>query len=92
MPAYFLVVVSAGDGGSSAIVRIASFVPIWSPIIMPFRINTGDAAAWEIAVAMVITALTVVVLVRIGARIYRGAALRAGARISLKEAWRSAEA
>ncbi len=92
MPAYFLVVVSAGDGGSSAIVRIASFVPIWSPIIMPFRINTGDAAAWEIAVAMVITALTVVVLVRIGARIYRGAALRTGARISLKEAWRSAEA
>ena len=37
-------------------------------------------------------ALTVVVLVRIGARIYRGAALRTGARISLKEAWRSAEA
>ena len=90
LPAYFLVVVSAGEATTSTLVRIASFVPLWSPIIMPFRINTGDAAAWEIVVALVITGLTVVALVRIGARIYRGAALRTGARISLREAWSAA--
>ena len=92
LPAYFLVVVSASsEGGASAIVRIASYVPIWSPIVMPFRINTGDAQAWEVVLAIALAVVTVLALVRIGARIYRGAALRTGSRVSLREAWSLAE-
>jgi len=88
MPAYLMMVFSI-ESGPGPWVRIASMVPIWSPILMPFRINVGDAAAWEVAVAVLLVILTIAILVRIGSRVYRGAALRTGARVSLLEAWRS---
>ena len=92
MPAYFLVVFTASSGGEvTPLVRIASFVPLWSPIIMPFRINTGNAEPWEIILSIVIVVATIVALVLIGARVYRGAALRTGAKISLREARSSAD-
>lgn len=91
MPAYFVVVFSASSGGEvTPLVRIASFVPLWSPIVMPFRINTGDAAVWEVIIAIVLAVATIAALVVIGARVYRGAALRTGAKVSLREAWNSA--
>ena len=88
MPAYLMMVFSI-ESGPGPLVRIASMVPLWSPILMPFRINTGDAVAWEVALAVLLVILSVTALVRIGARVYRGAALRTGARVSLLDAWRS---
>jgi ABC-2 type transport system permease protein len=91
LPAYFLIVVSvSGENATSPIVRIASFVPLWSPIVMPFRINVGAAQPWEVLVSVVIVVITTAALVRVGARVYQGAALRTGGRVSLREAWRSA--
>lgn len=91
LPAYFLIIVSvSGENANSFLVRIASFVPLWSPIVMPFRINVGEAQPWEVLVSVVIVVMTTAILVRIGARVYRGAALRTGGRVSLREAWRSA--
>jgi ABC-2 type transport system permease protein len=88
MPAYLMMVFSI-ESGPGPWVRIASLVPLWSPILMPFRINIGDARAWEVVVAVLLVILTIAALVRIGSRVYRGAALRTGARVSLLEAWRS---
>jgi ABC-2 type transport system permease protein len=88
MPAYFLMILTL-EAGTNVWVLIASFVPIWSPIVMPFRINTGDAAPWEIIVSVLIIALTIVAMVRFGSKVYRGAALRTGARVPLLDAWRS---
>jgi ABC-2 type transport system permease protein len=88
MPAYLMMIVSI-ESGPEPWVRLASMVPLWSPILMPFRINTGDAAAWEVVVAVLLVTLTITALVRIGSRVYRGAALRTGARVSLLDAWRS---
>ena len=88
MPAYLMMVLSI-ESGPGPLVRIASFVPLWSPILMPFRINLGDAPLWEVAVAVLLVILTIAALVRIGSRVYRGAALRTGARVSLLDAWRS---
>ncbi len=90
MPAYFLVVFSlANESGPNLWVRIASFIPIWSPIVMPVRVNVGDAAGWEIALSVAIIVVTIFGLVKLGARVYRGAALHTGGRISVREAWRS---
>jgi ABC-2 type transport system permease protein len=88
MPAYLLMIFTL-ESGTNAWVLIASFVPIWSPIVMPFRINTGDAAPWEIIVSVLIIVITIVGMVRFGSRVYRGAALRTGARVSMLDAWRS---
>ncbi len=91
MPAYFLVTFTATSGGEvGPLVRVASFVPLWSPIVMPFRINVGSAEWWEVALAVAIVVATIAFLVAFGARVYRGAALRTGAKVSLRDAWRSA--
>jgi ABC-2 type transport system permease protein len=88
MPAYLLMVFTL-EAGTNVWVLIASFVPIWSPIVMPFRINTGEAAVWEIVVSVLIIVVTIIAMVRFGSRVYRGAALRTGGRVSLLDAWRS---
>jgi ABC-2 type transport system permease protein len=91
LPAYFLVSFSLSSPGSNAVIRTASFVPIWSPILMPFRINTEDVEPWEVGVAVTLVVLTTVLLVRVGARVYRGAALRTSSKVSLRQAWRAAD-
>jgi ABC-2 type transport system permease protein len=88
MPAYLLMIFTL-EAGTNVWVLIASFVPIWSPIVMPFRINTGEAAVWEIVVSVLIIVVTIIAMVRFGSRVYRGAALRTGGRVSLLDAWRS---
>lgn len=89
LPGYFLVTFSLGSG-ISTIARVGSFFPFWAPILMPFRLNTGDAALWEVALSVALVVVTIVVLVRVGAKVYRGAALKTGAKVSLREAWQSA--
>lgn len=91
LPAYFLVSFTVSTSGEpSSLVKIASLIPLWSPILMPFRINKGDAAWWDVVIAVVLVIVAVYVLVRVGARVYRGAALRTSGKVSLREAWTAA--
>jgi ABC-2 type transport system permease protein len=87
LPAYAIAAVSLA-GAPSPLLAPMSMLPWWSPLLMPFRIVTGDAAAWEVVVALVGSVAFIVLLVWIGARVYRGAALRLGGRVSFREAWR----
>ncbi|MGB8020382.1 MAG: ABC transporter permease [Candidatus Nanopelagicales bacterium] len=87
MPAYFMVAGALG-GSSSQWMAPMSLVPPWSPLLMPFRLVTGDASAWEGLVAIVGSVAFIAFLVWFGARVYRGAALRSGPRVSLREAYR----
>lgn len=70
---------------------IASYVPVLSSIAMPMRVIAGTAAWWEPIVALGITALAAVVLIRLGARLYRNSLLRTGGRIKYREALRSVD-
>jgi ABC-2 type transport system permease protein len=87
LPAYGVAAASLA-GGPSPLLGPMSLVPVWSPLLMPFRMVTGDAAAWEVVVALVGSFAFIVLLVWLGARVYRGAALRTGGRVSFREAWR----
>jgi len=88
LPAYAVAAASL-TGTASPLLAPMSMVPIWSPLLMPFRIVTGDAVWWEVAVALVGSAALIALLVWFGARVYRGAALRTGGRVSLREAYRA---
>ncbi len=88
LPAYAVAAASL-TGTASPLLAPMSMVPIWSPLLMPFRIVTGDAAWWEVLVALVGSAAFIALLVWFGARVYRGAALRTGGRVSLREAYRA---
>jgi ABC-2 type transport system permease protein len=72
--------------------RIASFIPVTAPVTMPPRIVLGAASPLEIVGALVVTAGATALLVPLAARIYRGAVLRTGSTVKLRDAWRAARA
>lgn len=88
MSGYVAAIMTAGEPGS-AVAQVASFIPPYTPLVMPIRIAAGEAAGWEIAVATALTLLASVIVVRLAARVYAGGALRTRGRIKLKEAFSS---
>ncbi len=65
-----------------------SMIPPFSPILMPARMATGDAQAWQVVVAVVLTVGAIAGMNAIAARIYSNSVLRVGSRVSFAEAWR----
>jgi ABC-2 type transport system permease protein len=75
---------------TSAAARAISYFPLTAPMAMPGRIAMGGAAWWEPVAAGALTLVAIVALVLLAGRIYTGAILHGGPRLSLKDAWRSA--
>jgi ABC-2 type transport system permease protein len=63
-----------------------SFIPLSSPMAMPARLMTGQAAWWEPLVALVILAVTTYGAILLGGKLYSSSLLRMGGRVKLKEA------
>lgn len=71
--------------------RVASLIPLWSPMVMAVRSTTSDVPLWEVALSIALVIASTVLLVRFGGRIYRGAILQTGKKTKLRTAWRAAE-
>jgi ABC-2 type transport system permease protein len=89
LPGFFLaqVAVEFPDG---TLATVGSLVPFWTPMVMPVRMASGGVPWVQVALSVALVALTIVVLVRVGARVYSGAVLRTGARVKLRDAWKGA--
>jgi ABC-2 type transport system permease protein len=68
-----------------------SVIPPFAVVIMPGRMATGDAAFWQVAVAVTLTVLAIAGLNTLAARIYTNSVLRIGSRVRLRQAWRGAD-
>ena len=79
------VVVIADEGP----VTILALLPFTAPMAMPSLVAVGDAAPWLIALSVLIMLASTAGMLWIGARLYSGAVLRIGPRVSFFEAWRS---
>jgi ABC-2 type transport system permease protein len=55
---------------------------------MASRIATGDAAAWQVFLAVAFMLAAIVAMNRLAARIYVNSVLRVGWRVALSQAWR----
>jgi len=71
------------------VVRVASFVPFTSPIVMPFRMAMTNPPWWEIALSLAILAISVPIILDLAGKIYRTSLLKVGTRIPLIEAFRN---
>lgn len=89
LPGYLLAI-AAVDDPDGIVVRVGSMMPMWAPFVMPVRIASGSAAAWEIGIAVIGCVLGSIALVRIGSRVYTGALLRTGTKVKIRDAWRAA--
>ncbi len=88
MAGYFVSFFAPNDPDGQ-LVSIASLVPFFSPYLMPTRMLLGNPAPWEIAVAVVLLALTLVLAVWIAARIYSAGVLLYGQRVGIRSILRA---
>ena len=88
LPGY-LIAMTAIESPHSLAAIIGSFFPFTSPMVMPVRAATGTVPMWQILVSIGLVVVTTVVVIKLGARIYRGAVLSIGARVKLRDAIRA---
>ena len=84
----FLAGIYASNEPDSTLTTVLSVVPPFSALVSPPRVAAGAMPFWQLALAVGLMLLAVVLLVRVAARLYEGAVLRTGARVGLREAWR----
>ncbi|HWU87841.1 MAG TPA: ABC transporter permease [Kofleriaceae bacterium] len=78
-----LQVVSNDPRGSSA--ATMTMIPFWSPMLMPMRYVLGGASLGEVALSVAILAVSILVVVRAAAKIYRVGVLMYGKRPGARE-------
>lgn len=76
---------SQPDNGTASAL---SLIPVFSPTLMPVRIALGVAAAWEIALTLVLSLLLTAGLLVLTGRVYGNSVMRSGARVRLRDALR----
>jgi len=83
----FLLGQFAQEQPDSIVVVVASLVPLWSPMVMPTRVALGSVPLWQLILAVVLVVVFSYLVIRAAARVYRGALLRLGAKVRLRDAW-----
>jgi ABC-2 type transport system permease protein len=71
-------------------VKVASFVPFFSPYLMLARVSTGHVELWEFGLAVVLLLASIVAALFVAARIYSAGVLLYGQRVSLRQVLKAA--
>jgi ABC-2 type transport system permease protein len=65
-------------------VRLAAFVPFFSPYLMPARMLLTNVEAWEVGLALILLAVAVAGAIWLAARIYSAGVLMYGQRVGVR--------
>ena len=80
----FMLAMFGLNNPEAGFVKVTSFIPFFTPMIMFLRIGMLDVPTWEIALGLGILIGTIVVLGYFGAKVYRGGVLMYGKAPSFK--------
>ena len=78
-------IANIGTAPNGAIARALSFFPLTSPVTMMLRIGSANVPRLDIAIALAIDAVAILVVLRGASRIFRAASLMQGKRATLPE-------
>jgi ABC-2 type transport system permease protein len=78
------------DAPEGMLAVIAAMIPFTAPFVVPVRLALDAIPLWQVILSMAVMAASIVVLIRLAARVYAGGLLRFGARVKIREAWRGA--
>ncbi|MGH9135127.1 MAG: ABC transporter permease [Ilumatobacteraceae bacterium] len=81
--AFYIVGQSAPD---TSIGAFLAYVPFAAPMVMPARIALGVSSPLEVAISLALGVVTVLVVARLSAVVYRRAIVRTGRRLKLRDA------
>lgn len=82
---YLLSIIVVTGQPSSGWSTAISLFPLSAPLAMPVRWSSGEVPVWQLVTAMVLTAATAVLLVAVGAAVYRRALVITGHRVRWHE-------
>lgn len=85
----YLAVMYAQDNPDGPATVVLSYFPATAPMVMTYRVALRAAPAWQTVSAALFMLLVTWALVRLAGRVYTGALLRVGARVPLRDVWRS---
>ena len=80
----YILAVAALTGGTTALVRIASYVPFWSPFVMLTRLTVGRVEPWEVVLTFALLIAAIGVTFVIAVRVYAAGVLLYGQRPGLR--------
>jgi ABC-2 type transport system permease protein len=76
----YLMAVLALSGGLTPLMRVASFVPFWSPFVMLTRLTVGRAEPWEIGLSFALLLAGIAIVGVLAVRVYAAGVLLYGQR------------
>jgi len=85
MAGYFIAIMGASGMESSFMMKLGSFVPFWSPVVMFARMTMEQVPLWQQAVSVLLLAASAAFTAWLSARIYRTGMLRYGKAPRIKE-------
>jgi ABC-2 type transport system permease protein len=80
----YLLAVMALTGGTTWLVRLASYIPFWSPFVMLTRLTVARVEPWEIVLSFGLLIATIVLVGVVAIRVYAAGVLLYGQRPSLR--------
>ena len=83
----FVAVSSQRASADSGLASVLAFLPPTAPLMVPLRVGAGAAAAWELALAVILNAGAVAAMLGAARRLYAGSILRFDGRVGLRDAW-----
>jgi ABC-2 type transport system permease protein len=90
MISYFVAIFAVANDPAGLVARIATFIPMSAPFVVPLRAAFDAIGPIEIVAAVLVTVAAIWVLFLVGARVYAGAVLETAGRTRIRDAWRSA--
>jgi ABC-2 type transport system permease protein len=76
--------VMALTGGLAGFIRVASYVPFWSPFVMLTRLTVGRVEPWEVVLSLALLVVTILATYVVAVRIYAAGVLLYGQRPGLR--------
>lgn len=73
---------------TGTVTAVLSLLPPLSPILMPGRLALGVVPFWQVALALALTGAMIVLLTRVGGKVYQNSLLRRDSRVTLWQALR----
>lgn len=65
---------------------VLSYIPPFSPVLMPMRLVQGTASWWEPVIAITLLLATAVAIVGVAERMYRRSLLQTQGKLSIRQA------
>lgn len=87
----FFASIYALDDPNGPLAIVTSYLPPIAPFVVPLRFALRAMPWWEVILSIVVAVTSMVLMLRLGGRVYAGGLLRTGAKVRWRDAFRASD-